>query len=65
MNRQSARFYQFAFCSVCKSDEKLMVHKFTDDLMCQYCVGDLINKENEQAEADEAEIDRLVTGLGY
>lgn len=65
MNRQSAKYYQFAVCSVCKSDEKLMVHKYSDDLMCQCCVGDLIDKENAQAEAEDAEIDRLVTGLGY
>lgn len=65
MNRQSSRFYQFAICSVCKSDEKLMVHKYTDDICCQYCVGDLIDKENTQTEADEAETERLVTGLGY
>lgn len=60
MNRESSRFYQFAFCSVCKSDEKLMIHKYNDNLMCQSCVGELIDKENEEKELEEA-----VTALGY
>ncbi len=65
MNRQSAKFYQFAVCSVCKSDKKLMIHKYSDNLLCQVCVGDLIDEENRQAEEDQNEIERLVTGLGY
>jgi DNA-directed RNA polymerase subunit RPC12/RpoP len=54
--KSSAKYYQLAICSKCKTREKLMIHKYSDDIMCEYCVGELLEKERDLEEEELREI---------
>lgn len=47
---ENPAFFEKIWCRECEATEDLMVHKFSDVVMCCSCVNDLMTKAAEEDE---------------